>query len=470
MASEMTAQRAPSGEAAAGPAPGAGAASEALWSRARAVLAGGVGHDLRHAGPTPLYAVRGAGGRKWDADGKEYVDFLLGNGALLLGHAHPAVVQAVQRTTALGTHFGNDHPLQIEWAEQIQRLVPSAERVRFTNSGTEATQLALRLARAATGRPKVLRFAGHFHGWHDALIDGSVVPFDRPASLGVPDAVRALSLTVPDGDLDAVEAALRADPQVGAVILEPSGASWGRVPLETAFLRGLRRLTAERGVVLIFDEVVTGFRWSPGGLQAREGVVPDLTALAKIMAGGLPGGALVGRAPLMALFDFTGDPRHDRYERVAHLGTFNASPPSAAAGLAALGLVATGEPTARADALAARLREAFDAVLERRGVAGYVYGDSSTFHVYFETDPARVAGATSRRRDLRTADPVRLKGLPAGLVGAYQRGLRERGVDIMSSTGGGLSSAHTEADLAWAVEAFDATVAGLLQQGLVLAL
>ena len=167
----------------------------ALWGRASNVLGGGAGHDLRLFAPVPMYVTRGEGARKWDVDGHEYIDFLCGNGALLLGHAHPAVIEALAAAASDGTHFGQDSPLTIEWAEMIQNMVPCAERVRFTNSGTEATLLAFRMCRAATGRHRILRFHGHFHGWHDGVIHGFHPPFDADGSLGVPAAILAGRLT-----------------------------------------------------------------------------------------------------------------------------------------------------------------------------------------------------------------------------------------------------------------------------------
>ena len=263
--------------------------SQEYFARACKVLGGKAGHDLRYATPVPLYIERGAGGRKWDVDGNEYIDFLLGNGALLLGHAPAEVVAAIAEAVGRGTHFGNDHPLHIEWAERIQALVPSAERVRLVNSGTEATLLALRLARAFTGRHKVLRFAGHFHGWHDDVMRGVQPPFDADGSLGIPPQVREHVVCVPAGDADHVAEVLDAEGDIAAVIIEPSGGSWGRVPLAPEFLRDLQTRTSARGVVLIFDEVVTGFRFSPGGAQGLYGLRPDLSCFAKVVAGGMPG-------------------------------------------------------------------------------------------------------------------------------------------------------------------------------------
>ncbi len=440
----------------------------ATWfKRARAVLGGGVGHDLRYFEPMPLYIERGVGGRKWDVDGNEYIDFLGGNGALLLGHAPPEIVAAISEAVGRGTHFGNDHPLHVEWAELVQQLVPSAERVRFVNSGTEATLLAIRLARAFTGRSKILRFEGHFHGWHDDVVHGFHPPFDADGSLGVPPHVREQMVAIPDGDLDLVEDVLMREDDIAAAILEPSGASWGRVPLDPEFLRGLREITARHKVPLIFDEVVTGFRFSPGGAQQLYGVLPDLTCLAKIIAGGMPGGAVVGSAEIMALFDITGDAHHDRHQRVVHFGTFNASPLSAAAGIAMLRRIATGQPIEQANATTQKLHAAWNRVLEQQGIAGYVYGPASTVHVYFETDKDRVRNA-STRDDLHTTDAARLKGMPGELILEYQRQLRYRGVDIMSSTGGVVSAVHTEQDVEQATAAFEQTVAALRDQGLVL--
>jgi len=439
--------------------------SGAWHERARDALAGGVGHDLRHSEPVPLYIQRGRGSRKWDADGNEYIDFLMGNGALLLGHADEEIVQAVCEAAGEGTHFGNDHPLQIEWAELIQQLIPSADRVRFTNSGTESTHLAIRLARAWTGRTKLLRFEGHFHGWHDGVVHGYQTPFEADGSLGVPSHVRDQTVMLPDTDLAPIETALQ-NGDIAAAIVEPSGGSWGRAPVSREFLSGLRELTTRFDVPLIFDEIVTGFRYSPGGAQGLFDVLPDLTCLAKIVAGGMPGGVVAGREDIMRLFDITGDGEHDRFGRVSHQGTFNAAPLSAAAGVVALQRVRTEVPTRTADERAEQLRSAWDAVLEHEGIAGYVYGQSSVFHVYFETNAERLRDA-SCRSDLHTLDAERLKGMPGRLNEQYQRLLRFHGVDIMSGTGGVLSAVHTSDDIDQATSAFKKTVVALRDENVI---
>jgi glutamate-1-semialdehyde 2,1-aminomutase len=437
--------------------------SAGWYERAQRVIAGGLGHDVRAASPHPLYIQRAEGAHKWDVDGNRYVDYNLGNGALLLGHAHPAVVEAVVRAAPLGTHFGNDHPLQVEWAELIQKLVPCAERVRFVNTGTEANMLAARVARAFTGRGKIIRFEGHFHGWHDDLVRGFSPPFEVAPSIGLAPGALDGTVLLPANDLDRLERALVADPDVAAVILEPSGASWSTVPLAPGFLQGLRELTRKRGVLLIFDEVITGFRWAPGGAQERYGIVPDLSTHAKVIGGGMPAAAAVcGRADVLDVVRFTGDLEHDRFRRVLHYGTYNATPVTAAAGLACLKIVQTGEPQRHADAMAERLRNRLDAILERRGVAGYAYGEASTFHVYLESTSGR---RPRERQQLRTLDPLILKGMPADLIRALQGGLRARGVDLMSYNGGMLSAAHTAADVDETVNAFDDLIAELLSRG-----
>ena len=266
--------------------------SAGLYERAQHVFPSGVTHDGRFLEPYPIYVERAAGSRKWDVDGNEYVDYAGGHGALLLGHNHPTVIDAIARQLPRGTHYGSGHELEIRWGELVQQLIPSAELVRFTNSGTEATLLALRLARAFTKRPKILRFAGHFHGWHDHMAFGVGSHFDGTPTPGVLTEVAENVVLAPPGDIDATRQILSGHDDIAAIILEPTGASWGQVPIAQSFIEALAELARAQGVLLIFDEVISGFRCSPGGAQAYYHVKPDLTTLAKILAGGLPGGAL----------------------------------------------------------------------------------------------------------------------------------------------------------------------------------
>src|ERR1700682_6196869 len=358
------------------------ARSAELYARSRNAIAGGITHDSRNFAPFPIYIERAEGARKWDVDGNELIDHWMGHGSLLLGHSHPQVPAAVAEQIHKGTHYGACHELEVAWAEQIVRMIPSAEWVRFTMSGTEATMLAMRDARAFTGHDLGLRFAGHFHGWHDYAMAGYQPPFDTPTSTGVPKVVSDTMLVAYPNNIESGRELLDAHPaQVAAVILEPGGGSNGIIPTNVAFLRDLRALATERGVVLIFDEVITGFRYSPGGAQQVYGVTPDVTTLAKIVAGGLPGGAVVGKRDILQVQTFKGELQKDRFERVLQQGTFNANPLSAAAGLTALQIVAGGWATEQANQKGEQLRVGLRDCLERRGVAGAVLGDFSVFQI-----------------------------------------------------------------------------------------
>jgi glutamate-1-semialdehyde 2,1-aminomutase len=380
--------------------------SAALAERARAAIPGGITHDIRHLQPFPVYVDRASGTRKWSVDGHEYIDYWMGHGALFLGHCHPAVVQAVQAQMARGTHLGGSHELEVRWAELVNRLVPCAELTRFTMSGTEATHLAMRVARAATGRSKIVKLTGHFHGWHDGAAVGVNPPYDVPLSAGIPGATQDQVLLCPPNDIKAVEIALQRG-DVAAVILEPAGGQAGTTPTIPGYLQELRAVTTRHGVVLIFDEVITGFRYAPGGAQEYFGVTPDLTTLAKIVAGGLPGGALCGRRDLMSMLAFRGDPDWDRSQRVAHAGTFNANPLSSAAAIATLELCADASLQARASKAGEELRRGLTEAMKRAGVPGTCYGEASIYHVSFEGKPG-LAGFDRPRKGplyhlLRTA-------------------------------------------------------------------
>jgi glutamate-1-semialdehyde 2,1-aminomutase len=419
--------------------------SQAHARRASRVLPGGVTHDVRRAAPFPLAVARADGAHKWDLDGHEIICYVMGHGALLLGHSHPRVVAAVRQQATVAFHPGASHELETEWAEAVVDLVPSAEVVRFTASGTEASLLALRLARAATGRERVVKLAGHFHGWHDQVSFGTDPPFHGPDTAGLPGVLGQVVSVVP-ADAHALAAALQNE-DVAAVILEPSGAAWGTVPLPAGLLGELRALTAAAGTVLIFDEVVSGFRWSPGGVQAVAGVTPDLTVLGKILAGGMPGGAVAGRADLMGhLSRDGGDPR-----RVGHPGTHNAHPVSAAAGIAVLRACRTGEPQDRAAGLAATLRTGLTKALAEAGVPGRAYGESSTFHLLIghSGEPAEASLAT-----LKSA------GMSPELSDELHAGMLLEGVQLFHGSGF-LSAAHTEADVDRTGAAFAATLARL---------
>ncbi len=418
--------------------------SRAAFERASQVLPGGLTHEVRRFVPFLPYITRAQGAHKWDLDGHEYVDYAMGHGALILGHAHPAVVEAVGRQVALGTHPGANHLLEIEWAERVRTLVPGAELVRFTNSGTEATLLALRIARAATGRPKVVKFQGHFHGWHDAVTLGVSPPWDEIPP-GVTSSTGHDTIVLPP-DLRAVEAAFTQDTEIGAVIVEPSGASWGTVPLPEGFLKGLQTLAARHGVCYIIDEVITGFRWAPGGAQQAYDTQADLVTMAKILAGGLPGGAVAGRRELLELVGASTGTRR----RIQHPGTFNANPLSAAAGVACLDRVRDPAVCAKCDRIADALRRGINEILARRGIRGIAYGESSSFHLAF--DHRLTPGDP---RSLREASPEVLKQQrQSPLFSALALALLLRGIHLFAF-GGFMSVAHTEQDVAKTLAALD---------------
>lgn len=402
--------------------------SGALYQRAAKVFPSGVTHDNRYLEPHPIYVTRAQGSRKWDVDGNEYVDYWCGHGALLLGHNYPSVSAAVVDQAQKGTHYGACHELEVEWGELVRQIVPSAEKVKFVSSGTEATMLAIRLARAFTGRDKILKFQGHFHGWHDYATVAMSPPYDEPVSRGIPKAVQGTIVSVPFGDIEALRASLDANPDVAGLIMLAGGS-------ERSYLQQVRELTRERGVVLIFDEVVTGFRYAPGGCQEFYGVTPDLTTLAKILAGGLPGGAIGGRADILALFELRDDPQWMRFGRINHPGTFNANPLSAAAGVACLKVVRDPSIQKKATATADRLRGEFNAVLKRRGVDGQAGGDSSLLMIRLPTTK-RTARDVSRH--LRLA-------------------LHLGGVDYDGNSMK-VSAVHTDHDVAQTVDAFDQAI------------
>lgn len=430
--------------------------SAELYQRSREAIAGGITHDSRNFAPFPIYVDRAEGSKKWDVDGNELLDHWMGHGALLLGHNHPDVVAAVAEQVHRGTHYGACHELEVAWAEQIQRLIPSAETVRFTMSGTEATMLAMRDARAFTSREKIIRFAGHFHGWHDYAMAGYQPPFDTPTSTGVPAAVAQSMLVAYPNNIESVREVLDAHPgEVAAVILEPGGGSNGIIPTSVQFLKDLRALCTERGVVLIFDEVITGFRYSPGGAQQLYGVTPDVTTLAKIVAGGLPGGAVVGKRDVLGVQTFSGELHHDRYERVLQQGTFNANPLSAAAGLTALQLVAEGWVTEQASQAGEQLRQGLRDVFEKRGVAGVVLGEASVFQILL---------GEGMEEAVATTDVQRLMA-GRGAVNTLRKAMLLNGVDLMRS-GGFTSIVHQDEDISRTVVAFDRSLEALQREGL----
>ncbi|MFA3921033.1 aspartate aminotransferase family protein [Ruegeria hyattellae] len=424
--------------------------NQSLSIQARAALPGGVSHELRYRDPHPVFIERAQGAQKWDVDGRRYIDFKMGSASQVLGHCHPAIVEAIQKQAARSIFSADCHKAEIEWAEWVNNLFPCADRTRFTASGSEATMLALRLGRAHSGKDHVLRVEGHYHGWHDHALKGAKPGSDQATSLGIPQVINEL-IHVCAANTQAVESALQ-DTRIGTVIIEASGANYGCVPLATDTLRALHDVARAAGVVLIFDEIITGFRWSPGGRQARDNIVPDLTTLAKIVTGGLPGGAICGRSEIMELMN-NATVRDGIGPAVSHKGTFNGSPLVAAAAVAAMPLLASGDAQAQADKMATRMRDGMNAAMDEQGVTGIAYGDSSIFHVFFG------------QRSLEGLGPKEIRGLPKPIVKAYRDGMLWRGVDMMAYTSGLTSAAHTPDLIDEALTAFSDTLLDMVRDG-----
>jgi glutamate-1-semialdehyde 2,1-aminomutase len=315
--------------------PEIGARSADVMARARDLFPGGVNSPVRAfrgVGGEPIVAARGEGARIWDADGKEYIDFVLSWGALVLGHASPIVLDALERTMANGTSFGMPTELEVQLGELIRTRMPHVEMMRFVSSGTEATMSAVRLARAFTGRDAILKFEGCYHGHADSFLvraGSGVATLGLPDSPGVPAELASLTLTVPFNDLEgAMDMVQRTRRGIAAIIVEPIVGNSGFIPPDPGFLEGLRSLADSAGALLIFDEVMTGFRIAPGGARERFGVTADLTTLGKVIGGGLPIGAYGGRRDVMARIAPSGP--------VYQAGTLSGNPLAMAAGLATL--------------------------------------------------------------------------------------------------------------------------------------
>ncbi len=373
--------------------------SQQIFDRAREVLVGGVNSPVRAfgaVGGTPLIVDHAAGAQLWDADGNAYLDYVCSWGALILGHAHPDISAALAEQASRGTSFGMTTALEVELACAIREAMPSLERIRFVSSGTEATMSAIRLARAATGRDLILKFEGGYHGHSDSFLSkagSGLATFGIAASPGVPQAIAALSLDAPYNDLAAVERQFESHPNaIAAVIVEPVAANMGVVPPAPGFLAGLRDLTRRAGALLIFDEVITGFRLCFGGAQNLYGVVPDLTTLGKIIGGGLPAAAYGGRQDLMQCIAPAGP--------VYQAGTLSGNPLAMRAGLETLQRLAKPGFYEALDRQAAQLAEGIQKSLTDTGIAGQVRRVGSLLTLFFTAGPV-TDYATARSSDTR---------------------------------------------------------------------
>lgn len=426
----------------------AGPRSRAWFERACELLPGGVNSPVRSfraVGGTPPFIERGEGAYVVDVDGRRYLDYILSWGALLLGHAAPEVRDALVDQIAYGTSYGLPTPPEVELAETIRQFFPSLERLRFTVSGTEATMSAVRLARAATQRPLLLKFEGCYHGHADTFLvraGSGVATLGLPDSPGVPPELSALTRVVPFNDLDAVEDEFRRHgDRIAAVIVEPVVGNAGLILPEPGFLEGLRRLTENAGALLIFDEVMTGFRVAPGGAQERFRIRPDLTTLGKVIGAGLPIGAFGGRRDLM--------------ERVAPLGpvyqagTLAGNPLAMRAGLAQLEALRRRWPFAELEARAQRIAQGLASIAAQRGRPLVTAAIGSMWGLFFRAEPVRSFA------DARASDTAAFR--------RFFHGLRRRGVLLPPSPfeAAFLSTAHTDADIDATLAAADEALAEL---------
>jgi glutamate-1-semialdehyde 2,1-aminomutase len=403
--------------------------SKALYERAKKVLPAGVSYGIRYFEPYPFYTAKAKGSKLYDVDGNEYIDFWLGHTALILGHSPPAVVEAVKRQLENGTHYGTSHELEIKLAEQVVKMVSSAEMVRFTNSGTEANMYATRLARAYTGKSKIAKFEGGWHGGYDALHVGVHYPFNAPESGGLTAGALQDTLLLPFNDLEGVEEKLKHE-KVASIVIEPVLGAGGGIPAEKEFLKGLREFCDEKEILLIFDEVITGFRLAPGGAQENYGVAPDITVFGKILGGGFPVGAFCGSRKIMQRLDahIYEPPRYS-----FHGGTFTANPITMTAGLATLRILEDGRLINKLNTLGDRMREKLREIFETNGVNVQVTGTGSIFNVHFTKEKLKDARGVSRADKKRLID--------------YNLHLIANGVFFLPTHTGALSTAHSEADM-----------------------
>ncbi|MFB6299416.1 MAG: aspartate aminotransferase family protein [Halobacteriales archaeon] len=358
--------------------------SKRLHEAATSVFPGGVSHNIRYAEPHPIYVAEASGATITDVDGNEYVDYWMNHQTSVLGHAHPDVVEAVQEQAAKGLHYGALNETALELGEKVKSFVPSAERVRFCASGTEATMYAVRLARAFTGRDHVLKAEGGWHGGNTDLSKAIHAPFDEPVTTGLPPGAEEHIHAFPVNDREAVTTLLD-EHEVAAIIIEPMLLAGGGVTCDDGFLEFLREETANRDILLIFDEVVTGFRVSPGSYQARVDVIPDMTTFGKFLGGGLPVGGLGGRADLFENARPDVDvPPADRV--LAGGGTFTNNPMTATAGVRSLEIVEDEPVYEYTESRAERVRDGLADIFADHGIDAVVLGESSLFCPHFEPE------------------------------------------------------------------------------------
>jgi glutamate-1-semialdehyde 2,1-aminomutase len=360
-----------------------------LFDRARDLMPGGVSSPVRAISPYPFYTARGQGPYLWDADGNKFIDYCLAYGPMILGHCHPAIARAATEQMNRGWLFGTPSELEVKAALRVSQLYPSMQMLRFVSSGTEATMAAIRVARGATGRDKIIKIEGGFHGAHDSVLikaGSGATTLGIPDSLGVPRDTAKNTLQIPYNDLEALESTLKSfEGQVACLIMEPVLGNIGPILPLKGYLEGVRRITKEHDVLLIFDEVITGFRLALGGAQERFGIKPDLTTLGKIIGGGFPIGVFGGRRDLLEKVA----PKGGIYQA----GTFNGSPVPLACGMATLDILEKENALAKLEALGEEMRRGLRDIVEDRKLGYSVVGIASMFKIFFGQEPQNYAEA-----------------------------------------------------------------------------
>jgi glutamate-1-semialdehyde 2,1-aminomutase len=414
--------------------------SDRLFARAQAVIPGGVDSPVRAfgaVGGTPPFIDRGEGPYLWDADGRRYIDYVGSWGPLIVGHAHPEVLAAVQRAAARGLSFGAPTAAEVELAEQVCRLMPAIEQLRFVNSGTEATMSAIRLARGFTGRSKIVKFEGCYHGHADALLvkaGSGALTFGQPSSAGVPPETAADTMVLPyNGSSAAEQTFAREGSKIAAVIVEPVAGNMNLVAPDPAFLNTLRVLCTRHGALLIFDEVMTGFRVARGGAQALYHITPDLVTLGKVIGGGMPVGAFGGRRDVMAQIAPLGP--------VYQAGTLSGNPIAMAAGLATLKLIQADGFYDHLAYIAKRLTDGLAEAARQAGVPFSAQAVGGMFGLYFRDTPPRSYA------EVMECDTT--------AFGRFFHAMLDEGIYLAPSAyeAGFVSAAHREADIDATVEA-----------------
>ena len=367
--------------------------SKELFERAGKVLPAGVSYGIRALPPYPFYVDHAKGVEVYDVDGNVYTDYWVGHGALILGHAPDPVIEAVDKQLPQGTHFGFSHVHEIELAERIVKYVPSAEMVRYTSSGTEANMYGTRLARAYTGRNEMLKIEGGWHGGYDSLHAYVSRPYGRLESAGLNPKTTEDTYAVPFNDLEAARKASK-EHKLACIIVEPVMGAAGFLPPEPGYLEGLRELCDETDTLLIFDEVITGFRLGMGGAQQYYGVTPDLTIMGKVIGGGFPVGAFCGPEDIMELIDQNKYPEPEK--RSAHGGTFTGNPITMVAGCATIDALKDGKIHKNINRLGDKMRNGLQDIFDRSKYSASVTGVGSTFGIHFQKDKPKNAGDTAK--------------------------------------------------------------------------